>query len=166
MLKSMSDELERTQPAACDLTCPRVKWIFRLLVFAQFLFVILIVATSGSPFGHWGCVIMTLSGIGLGIWALIAMGRSINVSPELKKTAVLKVVGPYRIVRHPMYLALLLFCGGFVMSDGALWSFAMLVSLGLVLGSKIYYEELQLRDRFAEYDSYAENTKRLIPILF
>ena len=94
------------------------------------------------------------------------MGRSMNISPELKDSAQLKTSGPYQIVRHPMYLSLLLFCIGYVWADGSWSGIAYWLALFAVLCIKVYYEERMLRERFLEYDGYAQRTRRLIPFVF
>ena len=102
----------------------------------------------------------------LGVWAIVTMGRSMNISPELKSSASLKTAGPYRFLRHPMYTALLMLMGGYAISGASLHGWAMWLCLCAVLATKMYYEEQMLRQRFAEYAAYSQNTKRLIPFVF
>ena len=109
---------------------------------------------------------ISLAGILLGIWAIVTMGRSMNISPALKQQAELKTTGPYRFVRHPMYTALLVFCGGFVIADKSFFGLSLWLALFFVLAMKIYYEEMALHDRFESYKEYAGVTRRLIPFVF
>ena len=94
------------------------------------------------------------------------MGRYTNISPALKENAPLRTSGPYRFVRHPMYLALLVFCGGYVIGKFAVYSVSLWLAILLVLALKIYYEEGILRKRHPSFEGYAKKTKRLIPFVF
>lgn len=161
----MNDNLPPSE--SCDHQCPKLNWVYRLLVVAQFIIAAqIILTTSNSPFRSAAPASITVSGLAIGIWSIIAMGSSMNVSPRLKTNAQLKTDGPYRFVRHPMYLGLLLFCAGFVVAGNASLGWASLGGLAVVLGIKTHYEEQQLRSRFQDYQSYAQRTKRIVPFLF
>lgn len=149
----------------CNLECPRLRWVFRLLVLAQFLLVglLLIAASARQPWYSWA---ISMTGLAFGLWAILTMGRFLNVSPRIKQNAILRVDGPYRLVRHPMYLALLVFCLGFLVHDFTTHKLLLWLSLLGVLACKIYYEEKILRDRFPEYQQYTTKTKRVIPFVF
>ena len=162
----MSDEQPDTlSRQECRLDCPSLNWVFRLLVCAQFV-------TAGShvalrsPFRQFPTTLMALVGILIGVWAILTMGASLNASPKLKENASLKTHGPYRFVRHPMYLALTLFCGSFALADMSYHGGVLFAALTAILCMKIYYEEKMLRDRFPEYHEYSQATRRLIPFLF
>lgn len=154
------------QPPTCAADCPKLKWVFRLLVFAQVvLFVLLMIASQ--PTNHqWQIWLLKIIGLGVGLWAIITMGRHINISPELKENAPLRKNGPYRFVRHPMYLALMIFCGSYVAGNFTAYASALWFALLFVLALKIHYEEQILRARFSDYEAYAKQTKRLIPFVF
>jgi len=100
------------------------------------------------------------------LWAILTMGRFTNISPALKENAPLRTNGPYRFVRHPMYLALLIFCGGYVLGNVTAYSVSLWLAILLVLALKIYYEERILAKRLSGFEDYAKKTKRLIPFLF
>lgn len=150
----------------CADECPRLKWVFRLLVFAQFVLVAILIL-SGRPYSNqWYVWLTTITGGALGLWAILTMGRFTNISPALKENAPLRTNGPYRFVRHPMYLALLIFCGGYVLGNVTAYSVSLWLAILLVLALKIYYEERILAKRLSGFEDYAKKTKRLIPFLF
>ena len=158
--------MSNQQTQQCGLNCPKLKWVFRLLVIAQFIVVGLIVFLLSSTFTTWPTALLSVAGATIGAWSFAVMGRSLTASPELKKTAVLKTAGPYRLVRHPMYLALLMFCGGYVVADASVVGVGFWLGLLAILMTKVFYEEKMLRDRFPTYVEYCIRTKRLIPFVY
>jgi protein-S-isoprenylcysteine O-methyltransferase Ste14 len=103
----------------------------------------------------------------IGIWALTVMGiGNMNISPLVKQGAVLVTRGPYRLIRHPMYLAVLLVIWPLIIDHFSL----LRITAGFVLTTsliiKMLFEEGLLRKQFQEYQSYMRNTKRLIPFIF
>jgi protein-S-isoprenylcysteine O-methyltransferase Ste14 len=55
-------------------------------------------------------LIIELSGLITGFWSVFAMKiRNFNISPEVKTGGKMTSRGPYKIIRHPMYLSILLF---------------------------------------------------------
>ena len=115
-----------------------------------------------------GLVGYIIAGIVIGIWALTVMGiGNINISPLVKQGAVLVTRGPYRLIRHPMYLAVLLVIWPLLIID----HFSLLrITAGFVLTTdliiKMLFEEGLLKKQFAEYKAYMKTTKRLIPVIF
>jgi len=93
------------------------------------------------------------------------LGTNWSVTLEIRESHRLVTEGLYRVVRHPMYLALLLYGLGLaaVVPNwivGPSYAAAMLLLFALRLGP----EERLMRDQFkGEYDAYAARTKRLIP---
>ena len=133
---------------------------------AQVLLVVLLLLQPQATDQHWYIQFVKLVGVAIGVWAIITMGRFFNISPRVRDNAPLRTKGPYRFVRHPMHLALLIFCGAFVLGDFAIYTFALWLALLLVLGIKVHYEEKIPRSRFPDYSKYAESTKRIIPLIF
>ena len=72
--------------------------------------------------------------------------------------------GPYRFVRHPLYLGELVALLGVVIGADRWWLALPAWLAGLVLQLlRTGYEEESLRTVFPEYREYAARTKRLIP---
>jgi protein-S-isoprenylcysteine O-methyltransferase Ste14 len=104
---------------------------------------------------------LLLGGLAFAIAAVAFLGRCFGVLPDVRG---LVMRGPYRIVRHPLYLGELIASLGIVI--GARHWLAALVAwvCCLVLQlARTHYEERSLRAQFPEYGGYAKRTKRLIP---
>jgi protein-S-isoprenylcysteine O-methyltransferase Ste14 len=89
------------------------------------------------------------------------LGRCFGILPDVRG---LVTRGPYRLVRHPLYLGELTAVLGVVLgSRDPLWAgLTWLFCVGLQL-VRTGYEERNIRAEFPEYDAYAARTKRLIP---
>ncbi len=75
--------------------------------------------------------------------------------------------GPYRLVRHPGYLGSLLTWTGFALTSRS-WPTVALLSglLGAAYARRMSAEEELLRRDLAGYAQYAQQTKRLIPLVW
>ena len=81
-------------------------------------------------------------------------------------TAGLQVAGPYRLVRHPLYLGWILVVFGAGLMTGDRLAFAAITTLYLVLA--IPWEERSLRAAFgSDYDRYMRHVRwRMIPFIY
>jgi protein-S-isoprenylcysteine O-methyltransferase Ste14 len=78
----------------------------------------------------------------------------------------LVVAGPYRFVRHPMYLAkLIVVIGDFVLS-GSLWFVPMFLYLLVETVITIVHEEKYLKRSIFGYAEYERKTTRMVPLVF
>jgi protein-S-isoprenylcysteine O-methyltransferase Ste14 len=104
-----------------------------------------------------------LVALAFGVWLLVAvfaLGRCFGVLPEARG---LVTRGPYRFVRHPVYLGEIGACAGLVLAALSVWN---VVALSLVVAAQVVrmrLEERALAAEFPEYTSYAARTPRLIP---
>jgi protein-S-isoprenylcysteine O-methyltransferase Ste14 len=111
-------------------------------------------------------LILQAAGVGLGIWAVAAMGVSnTHVAPLVAKDAVLVTAGPYALIRHPMYSAVLLALWPLVVDDYSPLRLAAAALLTVDLCVKMLFEEGLLKKRFAGYEAYMKKTRRLIPFI-
>jgi protein-S-isoprenylcysteine O-methyltransferase Ste14 len=135
-----------------------------LLVGLQFAALVAVVLPAGAPQWHPVGYLPLAAACVLGGWTL-AHNRPGNFSvfPEPRATARLVTTGPYAWVRHPMYLAVLLFAAGFVAGWRGLPHVAAFALLAVVLHVKAGREERLLRQRFPDYGDYAARTARIIP---
>jgi protein-S-isoprenylcysteine O-methyltransferase Ste14 len=122
------------------------------------------------PDGGWPSAAITLpfalGALAIGVWSLTAnRPGNFNIRPDPKDGGRLVCHGPYRHVRHPMYLAVLLFGTGLAGGYGDLWRWCVLATLAVVLHFKAAHEERALAARFPDYAAYARRTPALIPFV-
>ena len=141
-----------------------------LLVALQFgLIAGLVLGTDWQAARHPGPLPIALFALGaaLGLWTLsVNRWGNFNIRPEVKRSARLIMIGPYRWIRHPMYSAVLLGIAAFVAADASALRLALFVALLIVLAIKAGREETRLREAFAEYGAYASRTQRFVPLLW
>lgn len=100
------------------------------------------------------------------IWAIYSLGylgNRFSIVPEVRG---LVMTGPYRLVRHPIYLGEITAGLGLVLPTILTVHLAI---FAIFLGAQLlrtYYEERVLRRVFPEYDAYSRKTRRLIPFVF
>ena len=136
------------------------------LVFGQFIIIIFILVNPSKPYSLGGFSLIIL-GLCLGFW-VISYNRinNFNIQPELKKEAKLITDGPYRLLRHPMYTALLLVMLGVSMTKQNPIVFVAWTLLIGILWIKSLLEEHYLTERWPQYASYRKNTYRFIPLIW
>ncbi len=138
-----------------------------LLVGLQFA-LLAAIALSGPlipPAPLWALV--TMAGVLLGVWAVLTMRpAAVSVLPEVRPGARLVTGGPYRVIRHPMYSALLTLALGLVMGAPSLWRWLLWLALLATLVVKLNYEERLLARSFDAYRDYQARTWRLVPFVY
>lgn len=136
------------------------------LVIMQMALIVLLTLGIHFHVYSWGMPIMLLSLL-LGIWSIIAMSKSrLNIMPEPLKDAHLITSGPYKLIRHPMYTAVVSFAVGALLTNPDKLRGITTLLLIAVLIVKLNHEEKMLLTKFPEYKTYMSSTYRLIPYLF
>ncbi len=83
---------------------------------------------------------------------------------EVEKEQKVISTGPYAIVRHPMYVAVLLMFLSSPIALGSFWAFVPMIPVALFIIRRIMDEERLLSKELAGYEEYMEKVKyRLIP---
>lgn len=132
--------------------------------FAGMLAPLMVMPGSGQPMipSAW-CGLLMVTGFAVQMAAKFALARSFGVVPANRGV---KAGGPYRIVRHPMYLGYFLTHLGFLIAGPTWWNLAVYAATYVLQVARVVAEERLLMADPA-YRSYAATTKyRLIPLLF
>lgn len=136
-----------------------------ILVIIQFVLIFTIGAYSNIFGGIFSNILMLL-GVILGLWAVFIMKFNVNVLPEIKEDQKLFINGPYKYVRHPMYLAVLITTFAWVLNKSNWTSVVLWLILLFDLLIKINYEEERLIKHFPKYKDYKKKVKALIPFIW
>jgi len=111
-------------------------------------------------------IIELLGGI-IGVWAIVIMKSSkINLAPQPRANAHLVSQGPYKIIRHPMYLAIILTLTPLIITHYDKTRAIILGILFINLIFKLLFEEGLLKVYFEGYTEYMKKTWRLLPWVF
>ncbi|MCE1163707.1 MAG: isoprenylcysteine carboxylmethyltransferase family protein [Thiomonas sp.] len=137
----------------------------RLWVAAQFgLLGLMILWPSPHWSRGWVSYLLLAAGAALVLWVFWHnRPGNFNIVPEPRQGAHLVTTGPYRWVRHPMYVALLLFMAGVAAAAHSPVQWALWLALCVVLNFKAAMEERLLSGVWPEYAGYQRVTRRFIP---
>ena len=110
----------------------------------------------------------TLQGVGLALTVMskATIGRAFGVLPAVRG---LVTSGPYRLVRHPIYLGYMIGNAGFFLANASLRNALVLSALVLIQVLRIFREEavFDRSELKAEYDLYRFRVRfRLLPLFF
>ena len=127
---------------------------------------------GGVVYHHTGWIAV-VHGIvqALGVWIVAQSVRAIDPLElagirSQSDAAGLQVTGPYRLVRHPLYLGWILMVFGAALVTGDRLAFAVITTLYLALA--IPWEERSLRVTFgSDYERYMRHVRwRMIPFIY
>ena len=103
----------------------------------------------------------------LAAWARVHLGRNWSGAITIKEGHALVRTGPYRLLRHPIYTAMLGMYAGTAIVSGELHAMLGLVIVTVAYARKIPLEERALLAQFgAEYDEYRRRTWAIVPGLY
>ena len=101
---------------------------------------------------------LTLAGSALCLWCLWWLGRSFSIMAQARR---LVTAGPYRLVRHPLYVCEAVVLAGIILRNPS-WPTYLLAAIGLTFQyRRILNEERVLSATFPEYAAYAARVPML-----
>ena len=112
-------------------------------------------------------ITIQLLAVALMIWARVTFGvRSFHATANATKGQ-LVTNGPYHLLRHPIYAALIFFFWACLIPFPVIKTLmaVLLITAGLLI--RIFLEERSLTETYRQqYIDYSKHTKRIIPFIF
>ena len=106
---------------------------------------------------------ISIVGTVLSIVALAHLGRSFSLMAEARR---LVTSGPYRVIRHPLYLFEEIASLGILLQFFSIYTALVFVVHIWIQIQRMKNEEMVLEKVFPEYQSYKASTARVIPKLY
>ncbi len=150
----------------------------RLLIWSAFLFLFLYVACAAlcdrlgvgvvkSEIWRVAGVLLLVLGTALRLWAIAVLGTLHSALVAVQPDHKLVTTGPYKRLRHPSYLGVLLFLVGMPMVFGAWFPLWAIPGCFVAVKWRIMDEEAFLISEFGEaYENYKKQTWRLVPYVY
>lgn len=137
------------------------------LVFLQFALIIVLAifpdsANVSSALNIGGTVLIAI-GLVLLFAGFRGLGKSLTANPVPNADGVLVTTGIYSIVRHPIYLGLLIITLGLVVSSGVWAQIIVWVALVVLLVYKMRWEEVLLSAKYKGYAEYMAKVPGIVP---
>jgi protein-S-isoprenylcysteine O-methyltransferase Ste14 len=113
---------------------------------------------------EWIGAVMCVFGVAFGIYARRVLAKSWSGDVELTATHTLVQRGPYSLVRHPIYLGLLMALLGMIVALGEVRALVFVYGIDRLL-KKLPLEETALRNEYpTAYEEYSRRVPKLIPM--
>jgi protein-S-isoprenylcysteine O-methyltransferase Ste14 len=115
----------------------------------------------------WVGIAIMLAGIALRVWANRVLGAYYTRTLRIVQEQRVVEEGPYRLVRHPGYLGIMLmWVGAALATVNGITGLVIVVGVLVVYGHRIRSEETMLIQAFGDqYRAYEAHTWRLIPFV-
>jgi protein-S-isoprenylcysteine O-methyltransferase Ste14 len=138
-----------------------------ILVFVQFATICYVyLTTSWGSIPAWCWILVAIGGV-IALWAIgIMQLDNLRITPSPHESSRLVIHGPYRFVRHPMYLSLFFITFPPIAAQFSILRLSMGILMVIDLIFKLNYEEKLLTEKFREYESYRQKTYRIIPFIY
>lgn len=136
-------------------------------MFLQFGLIIILAmypdsATVDSRTNILGTVVIAI-GLVLLFAGFRGLGKSLTANPVPNQDGVLVTTGVYGIIRHPIYLGLLIITFGLVISSGVWGQIVVWLALAVLLVYKMRWEEVLLTAKYKGYADYMAKVPAIIP---
>jgi protein-S-isoprenylcysteine O-methyltransferase Ste14 len=150
------------------------RWIFLPILVIGFLSAFLPAYTERKGWWvldgnavRWLGVFLYVAGGALRIWPVFVLGRRFSGLVAIQPGHELVTGGPYRFIRHPSYLGMIILMLGWALAFRSVPGVILAALVIPPLIARIRSEEALLRTEFGDqYDDYCRRTSRLIPGIY
>jgi protein-S-isoprenylcysteine O-methyltransferase Ste14 len=137
-----------------------VVWLVAPLATVVPLAMAAVPSRPGGPVRTVAELLLTISGLAFSVWAVRCLASNLSIVPQARAAI---THGPYRLVRHPLYLGEMVALSGLALHVGRWEAGAVLL---VEVAFQVYRagrEERLLHREVPGYPAYAEGTRRLVP---
>ena len=138
----------------------------RVLAYAG-TFVPFLLIFMRSPGVKTGSTLLSISimtgGMMFSLYSLKSLGRSFGITPQART---LVQEGPYRFLRHPLYVGEIVAFTGSILSEFSVPTLCILLIFIAIQSYRAVQEEMLLAKAIPGYSAYQAKTKRFIPGLW
>lgn len=100
-------------------------------------------------------------------WSVLSLGKQFSVNVTIQANHQLIKSGPYRFIRHPRYLGILLYFGGMALIFLSWVALLLVFALLVILCWRIADEERMMHNEFKEeWEAYRKKTYAVIPFVY
>jgi len=109
-------------------------------------------------------IMLMVGGLAVLLIAFLGLGSALTATPVPEESAALRTGGIYSVVRHPIYVGLLIAALGFTLAVGSLWQVTLLVAMTVFFYAKAFWEDRLLAERHGvAWFDYADHVGGFIP---
>ncbi len=109
-------------------------------------------------------LVLMCCGLILAALSLLALGSALTPTPVPQEGAALRTAGVYGVVRHPIYVGVLIAAAGFTIAVGSWWQVLMLVLLaGFFIGKALWEDHLLAERHGVLWYDYADHVGGFLP---
>lgn len=109
-------------------------------------------------------VLLMIAGLAVLLIALLSLGSALTATPVPQEGAALRTGGIYAVVRHPIYVGILIAALGFTLAIGSLWQVLLLIVMAVFFYGKAFWEDRLLAERHGvAWFDYADHVSGFIP---
>jgi protein-S-isoprenylcysteine O-methyltransferase Ste14 len=140
---------------------------YLLLLFSYKIFPLSYILINGSYFVNFLSIFLCLFGLIISLFARRVLGNNWSRDVMIKENHQLITSGPYKYIRHPIYLGLLLLFLGTALAIGNLGGLLGFILLFFNFRRKYMAEEaLMIKCFKKKYLEYIRKTKAMIPYVY
>ena len=150
-----------------------IETVLLTVAWLGFLVPLIWIASPAFSFAEYplraGPLVVGIACLAIGLWFFhrshADLGLNWSITLEVREKHRLITEGVYRRIRHPMYMALLLYSiGQALVIPNWVVGPSYLIAFGILFAFRVRAEERMMLDQFGnEYLKYTARTKRLVP---
>jgi protein-S-isoprenylcysteine O-methyltransferase Ste14 len=138
-----------------------------ILVIVQVAGIVLICVTAKPVCTRIALLAFQAAGLALLIWTMLYLQPGkFHILPDPVKSNRLVTKGPFRFIRHPMYLSLFLYLLPLIIEYFSFIRLGIFLIFVANMIIKLFYEERLMMAEYEQYAEYMKRTRRLIPYIF